>query len=285
LDSVFGSGTRAAIIQWQTSTGRQPTGLLGDADATALLATSGAPGQVTTTPPAIPTPANPAPNVEQAWVPFIPYAACMSKNGFLLQTFVQDGVPPSDPIATAAIEQCKPTGSQQSEGSVLTSPTPSAPTPNSQPQTSPPAPSGALQQTLQSPPATANGPTPPVNSDGLAFSNSDGIAYANLKETTWTEKKTSNPMTDTVDVTAVSNQDNGSGASAQVTASCSNSKVTFEALVTDDTGNSTVNLANEQDRTFGGLDTGQAVSGSQHEFSNRHLLKPIRHKSAFKQLE
>jgi peptidoglycan hydrolase-like protein with peptidoglycan-binding domain len=257
LDSVFGSGTRAAIIQWQTSTGRQPTGLLGEADATALLATSGAPGQVTTTPPAIPTPANPASNVEQAWVPFIPYAACMSKNGFLLQTFVQEGVPPSDPIATAAIGQCKPTGSKQSEGSVPTSPTPSVTTPNSQPQTSPPAPSGALQQTLQSPPATANGPTPPVNSDGLAFSNPDGIAYANLKETNWTEKKTSNPLTDTVDITAVSNQDNGSGALAQLTASCIEGGMIFETTITDDSGQATVSLTNADDLMAGDHDFGK----------------------------
>jgi peptidoglycan hydrolase-like protein with peptidoglycan-binding domain len=36
MDGVFGTGTRAAIKQWQTSVGRQPTGLLGVDDAQAL---------------------------------------------------------------------------------------------------------------------------------------------------------------------------------------------------------------------------------------------------------
>ena len=40
LDGVFGPATRAAIIQWQTSVGRQPTGLLGNDDAQALLGSS-----------------------------------------------------------------------------------------------------------------------------------------------------------------------------------------------------------------------------------------------------
>jgi hypothetical protein len=36
-DGVFGTATRAAITAWQTSTGRQATGLLGNSDAQALL--------------------------------------------------------------------------------------------------------------------------------------------------------------------------------------------------------------------------------------------------------
>jgi peptidoglycan hydrolase-like protein with peptidoglycan-binding domain len=40
LDGVFGPATRTAIVQWQTSVGRQPTGLLGNDDAQALLSTA-----------------------------------------------------------------------------------------------------------------------------------------------------------------------------------------------------------------------------------------------------
>jgi hypothetical protein len=37
VDGVFGTATRAAITAWQTSTGRQVTGLLGNSDAQALV--------------------------------------------------------------------------------------------------------------------------------------------------------------------------------------------------------------------------------------------------------
>lgn len=36
-DGIFGSATRTAIVTWQLAAGRTPTGLLGDADARALL--------------------------------------------------------------------------------------------------------------------------------------------------------------------------------------------------------------------------------------------------------
>lgn len=44
MDGVFGTGTRAAIKQWQTGVGRLPTGLLGDADAQALLGSTASSG-------------------------------------------------------------------------------------------------------------------------------------------------------------------------------------------------------------------------------------------------
>ncbi len=40
IDGVYGTGTRSAIMSWQTSVGLPATGLLGDADAARLLATT-----------------------------------------------------------------------------------------------------------------------------------------------------------------------------------------------------------------------------------------------------
>ena len=37
IDGIYGTGTRAAIVNWQTSASLTPTGLLGDSDASALL--------------------------------------------------------------------------------------------------------------------------------------------------------------------------------------------------------------------------------------------------------
>jgi peptidoglycan hydrolase-like protein with peptidoglycan-binding domain len=54
MDGVFGTGTRAAIKQWQTSVGRPPTGLLAADDALALLgatASAGSNSSPATVPP------------------------------------------------------------------------------------------------------------------------------------------------------------------------------------------------------------------------------------------
>jgi peptidoglycan hydrolase-like protein with peptidoglycan-binding domain len=56
IDGVFGAGTRAAIMKWQASVGRQQTGLIGDADAQALLPDN---------PPDSTETATPAPNAGQ----------------------------------------------------------------------------------------------------------------------------------------------------------------------------------------------------------------------------
>lgn len=37
IDGVYGSGTRAAILAWQQSTGLTATGILGDVDASRLM--------------------------------------------------------------------------------------------------------------------------------------------------------------------------------------------------------------------------------------------------------
>lgn len=121
LDGVFGTGTRAAIIQWQTSTGRQPTGLLGDADAQILLADApqstpnsspNPPVQTQAQSPSPPTPTQPNSSVETAWAPYTQYAACMLSKGFQLQTFVQDGVLPTDAIAASVLNSCIQTAQQ-----------------------------------------------------------------------------------------------------------------------------------------------------------------------------
>jgi peptidoglycan hydrolase-like protein with peptidoglycan-binding domain len=120
IDGVFGTGTRAAIIQWQTSVGRQPTGLLGNADAQALLADlpqststpSATPSAQTPSPPPT-TPPQPAASVQAAWAPYAQYGACMLSNGFQLTMFIQDGVLPTDSVAASILNSCIEAGSQQ----------------------------------------------------------------------------------------------------------------------------------------------------------------------------
>ena len=138
IDGVFGTGTRAAIIQWQTRVGRQPTGLLGNADAQVLLADA---PQSTAAPPANqPTqpqaqsqppnssvsPAQPNASIETAWAPYLQYAACMLSKGFQLQTFVQDGVLPTDGIAAAVINSCIAASAQHTASSTAAATTTSA---------------------------------------------------------------------------------------------------------------------------------------------------------------
>jgi peptidoglycan hydrolase-like protein with peptidoglycan-binding domain len=122
LDGVFGHGTRAAIIRWQTNTNRVPTGLLGDDDAQALLGGSTPSPVATLTPATAPSASPSSPPVETAWAPYIQYAACMQLHGFSLQTFVTQGVAPTDAIAAAVINLCAKAGPTQT-----TSATPPAP--------------------------------------------------------------------------------------------------------------------------------------------------------------
>jgi peptidoglycan hydrolase-like protein with peptidoglycan-binding domain len=127
LDGVFGTGTRAAIIQWQTSIREQPTGLLGNSDAIALLGNS-AP---TTAPSATSTAQNASPSIADAWQPYASLSSCLTQNGFSLETFIQQGVPPTDEIAAQAINQCQ-TGSSAASKNTAPSST-AAPTSGSTP--------------------------------------------------------------------------------------------------------------------------------------------------------
>jgi peptidoglycan hydrolase-like protein with peptidoglycan-binding domain len=122
IDGVFGTGTRAAIMKWQASTGRQPTGLLGNADAQALLAAL--PQSASASPVSVPaqsqvqnhsstSPTQSGSSVEAAWAPYTQYAACMLSKGFELQTFVHDGVLPTDAMAASVINSCVAASAQQ----------------------------------------------------------------------------------------------------------------------------------------------------------------------------
>ena len=74
------------------------------------------------------TPTQPNSSVEAAWAPYTQYAACMLSKGFQLQTFVQDGVLPTDAIASPILNSCIQSVAQQT-ASVPPSNTPT-PTPN-----------------------------------------------------------------------------------------------------------------------------------------------------------
>lgn len=115
IDGVFGTGTRTAIIQWQTSAGRQPTGLLGNADAQALLldvqpsAPNSSPNPPAQTQSQDATPsafAQPHSSTEIAWEPYDEYQACMLSKGFQLRIFVLDGILPTDAIAASVLNGC-----------------------------------------------------------------------------------------------------------------------------------------------------------------------------------
>ena len=108
IDGVYGTGTREAIIAWQNSIGRQPTGLLGNNDATALLST-GEQGAQTATVPVTPasTTSTSQKSVEAAWMPYTKYASCMLTNGFSLETFVHDKVLPTDMLASLVLSRCE----------------------------------------------------------------------------------------------------------------------------------------------------------------------------------
>lgn len=164
IDGVFGKATRAAITKWQLASGRQATGLLSDDDAKALFRNQpSASAPLTSTPPA---------SVEQAWVPFIPEAECMSQHGFLLQTFVQQGISPSDPIANAVVKSCQaspapqvvPSNVAPSPSSNVGQPTPPQPTP-------PPAPPQPVSISV-----VTEGPLQ-INITGIEYPNSVGNAF------------------------------------------------------------------------------------------------------------
>jgi hypothetical protein len=132
------------------SAGRPATGLLGNADAQILLGTN----SQTSTSATIPSNTEaPESSVEQAWQQYIPDAACMAQHGFSLQTFVQQGVPPTDMIASQAIKTCE------------TTPVQNAASPSNESVTSGP-PLAAVNNNQDQSPASAQVSSTPENTSG-----------------------------------------------------------------------------------------------------------------------
>ncbi len=69
-----------------------------------------------------------------------------------------------------------------------------------------------------------------------------GLQYASKGETSWKVVSKKNEMTDRVDVSALSIQQNEDGAVAEVTGYCDGAYVAFSALIVDSQGNPTLDL-------------------------------------------
>lgn len=114
------------------------------------------------------------------------------------------------------------------------------------PPINPPADSRADTTTTNPDQTATSQSVPQVGQENLAqFSNPDGMAYAKLGETTWTTTTTADEMTDKTETNVVSEQQNGSGVNAEVTGACKNNGVSFSAIITDSSGGTTINLAEE----------------------------------------
>ena len=69
-----------------------------------------------------------------------------------------------------------------------------------------------------------------------------GLQYASKGETSWRVVSKKNEMTDRIDVSAISVQQNENGAVAEVTGYCDGAYVAFSTLIVDTSGNPTVDL-------------------------------------------
>ena len=116
-----------------------------------------------------------------------------------------------------------------------------------------------------------------------------GVEYAQSSKTTWKTSQTKNEMTDKLDVTVESFQENGAGVVAQIKGECEGGMAIFKALIVDEDGKATIRFPGQTtEALIEGLirrNDDQATVGllSSVDFPNEFLVALLATKGQFQE--